>query len=63
MKKFISISDLMHCSGDKCPIKMTCLKYIKWLSSDDDDEQDNLILPDYHNGDCRNYEQREFYGQ
>ena len=62
MEKFLELSDLMHCTGDKCPLKMTCLKYLKWLSSDDNDE-DDIILPDYHEGNCQNYEQKEFYGQ
>ena len=62
MDNFVELSDLMTWPGDSCPIKMTCLKYLKWLSSEDNDE-DDTILPDYHEGNCHNYEQKEFYGQ
>ena len=47
------------CVGMNCPVKMTCIKHLRWLSSDDEDGDEMLGR---FGDECEKYEQREFYG-
>lgn len=54
-------SNYMTCPGDACPLRMTCQRHQAWLSRDDDEESE--MNPDYHEGECVFYEQKDyFYG-
>lgn len=46
------------CPGDACPLRWTCYRWQNWLNNEDDDAEE--MLPDYHNGGCRSYEQKTF---
>ena len=50
----------MPCSGENCPLHLTCAKFRAFVESDDDVSP---IIPNYHDGTCMHYEQIEFYGQ
>ena len=59
------IDNQLICSGDACPLRFTCLRWQNWLNNEDDDA--NEMSPDYH-PDCRgyfckDYTQKEYYGQ
>lgn len=46
------------CIGENCPVKMTCFKYLRWMSS----EEDEADFSGNFGEDCSQYEQREYYG-
>ena len=54
--------EMLLCTGGRCPIRLTCRRYVKWLSGDDDTE-DLEMEPAFNDGKCGNYIQIEFYGQ
>ena len=62
MGTFKPINSIMICSGENCPIRMTCLKHHKYMISDKPEDEETMTS-DFHNGECMHYEQREFYGQ
>ena len=57
----MSKTNYLLCPGDACPLRMTCNRHQAWLSRDDDEEPE--MNPDYHEGECAFYEQKDyFYG-
>ena len=48
------------CPGDACPLRHSCRKFQNWLNSEDDEDQE--MTPDYHEGECMFYEQKTYYG-
>lgn len=56
------MSNSLVCPGDACPLRLTCLRFHAWLDNEDDDNEME-ITPDYANGKCHYYLQKEFYGQ
>lgn len=53
-------TNYLICSGDACPLRMTCRRHQQWLNNEDDEADE--MEPDYHNGKCYAYEQEEYYG-
>lgn len=53
-------TNYLLCSGDACPLRMTCWRYQEWLNSEDDEAPE--MEPDYHDGECWAYDQKEFIG-
>ena len=54
------------CMGQDCPLKMTCWRYLSWMSRDDLDgglPPEWCIAPDYSEEEqsCVNYMQRNYY--
>lgn len=56
------MSNSLVCPGDACPLRFTCVRWHNWLDREDDDDWFEME-PDYHNGTCKSYIQKEFYGQ
>lgn len=55
--------DIDHCTGEGCPLKMSCYRYIDWMAKDDDDDPEVwMVEPAYGDGKCNNYYQRLYYG-
>ncbi len=48
------------CPGGACPLRMTCRRFQDWLNNEEDDP-DIEMEPDYHNGGCLLYVQKQFY--
>lgn len=48
------------CSGEACPLRMTCQRFQNWLNNEDDDADE--MEPDYHGNHCEKYVAKEFYG-
>ena len=53
-------TNYLLCSGDACPLRMTCERHQEWLNSEDGEAPE--MQPDYHDGECWAYDQKEFYG-
>lgn len=53
-------TNYLLCSGEACPLRMTCRRHQEWLSRDDDEEPE--MDPDYYEGKCVFYESKEYYG-
>lgn len=53
-------ANYLLCSGDACPLRFTCWRYQEWLNSEDDEAPE--MDPDYHDGECWAYDQKEFTG-
>lgn len=53
-------TNYLICSGEACPLRMTCQRFQNWLSNEDDDADE--MEPDYHDGHCWEYIAKEFYG-
>ena len=51
----------LACSGTGCRFKLVCDRYIKWMTSDDDDIA--ALIPLYDKGDCPNLIRSRFYGE
>ena len=51
-------TDFDTCTGERCQLKMTCRKYIRWMASDDDEEEPVGSFGE----DCKHYEMTEYYG-
>lgn len=49
---------IKYCTGDDCPLKYTCYKYIRALAEDNPGMDTEWI----HHCDGESYEQKEFYG-
>lgn len=54
----MSKTNFLICSGEACPLKLTCLRFSAWL--DNEEEEADEIIPDYV--DCKSYEQKQYYG-
>jgi len=53
-------TNYLICSGEACPLRMTCNRYQEWLNNEDDDVE---MIPDYHDGSCAFYVRKDyFYG-
>lgn len=59
------IDNQLICSGDARPLRFTCLRWQNWLNNEDDDAVE--MFPDYHPDcrgyTCKDYTQKEYYGQ
>ena len=53
-------TNYLICHGEACPLRMTCRRYQEWLNNEDDEA--NEMDPDYHDGKCYAYEQKQYYG-
>lgn len=53
-------TNYLLCSGEACPIRFTCLRFMTWL--DNEDENADEMEPAYHNEACDKYIAKEFYG-
>ncbi len=54
-------TNYLLCSGEACPLRMTCVLWQNWLDNEDDDSEE--MIPSYHDGKCSVYEQKNyFYG-
>ena len=47
-------TNYLLCSGEACPLRMSCNRHQKWLSRDDDEESE--MDPDYNEGECWGFE-------
>lgn len=54
-------TNYLLCRGDNCPLKMSCYRHFAWLHNEDDFEAPEME-PDYHEGECYAYDQKEYYG-
>lgn len=49
------------CSGEACPLRMSCNRHQEWLNNEDFEAPE--MTPDYHDGECYAFERKEyFYG-
>ena len=53
-------TNYLLCSGEACPLRMTCNRHQEWLSNDDDEAPE--MDPDYHEGECVFYVRKDYYG-
>ena len=53
-------TNYLLCSGEACRLRYTCWRYHWWQNSTDDEAPE--MDPDYQEGECTFYEQREYYG-
>lgn len=53
-------TNYLLCSGEACPLRMSCQRYQSWLNNDDDEAPE--MDPDYHEGECWGFELKESYG-
>lgn len=52
-------TNYLICSGEACPLRMTCERHQSWLNNEDNEAEE--MIPDYHNGACHAYERKEYY--
>jgi len=55
-------TNYLLCSGEACPLRMTCRRHQEWLNNEDDeaDEMEPAYRPKLDI--CAKYEQKTFYG-
>ena len=55
-------TNYLICSGEACPLRMTCRRYQEWLNNEDDEADEMEPAYNTRTGVCERYEQKEFYG-
>ena len=53
-------TNYLICSGEACPLRMTCRRHQEWLNNEDDEAEE--MSPAYHKDSCERYERKEYYG-
>ncbi len=53
-------TNYLLCSGEACPLRLTCRRFMAWLDNEDEDTDE--MEPAYHNDACDKYIAKEFYG-
>lgn len=54
-------TNYLICSGEACPLRMTCERHRAWLNNEDEDADE--MEPAYHDGKCAFYVRKDyFYG-
>lgn len=58
-----TIGNILVCSGEACPLRLSCCRFSAWLNSDDHEQEDEMAPSyDFKKGQCRAYKQKEYYG-
>lgn len=60
MEKKEMRTNYLLCPGEACPLRMSCQRHQDWLNNEDD--EDIELVPDYHDGKCKNLIPKGFYG-
>ena len=55
-------TNYLLCSGEACPLRMTCQRHQAWLNNEDDDADEMEPAYNSKTGGCERYDRREFYG-
>lgn len=55
-------TNYLICSGEACPLRMTCWRHQAWLNNEDDEADEMEPAYNSKTGACKRYEQKEFYG-
>lgn len=53
-------TNYLLCSGEACPLRMSCRRHQEWLNNDDFEAPE--MNPDYHEGECYAFEAKPQYG-
>lgn len=53
-------TNYLICSGEACPIRLTCRRFIAWLNNEDEDADE--MIPAFKDGECDSYLAEPFYG-
>lgn len=56
----MSKANYLICSGEECPIRLTCRRFIAWLDNEEEDSDE--MEPAFRNGTCERYLIKEYYG-
>ncbi len=55
-------TNYLICPGEACPLRMSCQRHQAWLNNEDEDAEEMVPAFNPKTGDCRLYDQIEFYG-
>lgn len=53
-------TNYLLCSGEACPLRMSCNRHQAWLDNEDFEAPE--MNPDYHEGECYAFEAKPQYG-
>ena len=55
-------TNYLICSGEACPLRMTCQRHQEWLNNEDEDADEMEPAYNSKTGACERYDIKEFYG-
>ena len=53
-------TNYLICPGEACPLRLTCIRFHRWL--DNDDENAEEMEPAFRDGVCDKFIMKEYYG-
>lgn len=56
------MTNYIICSGEACPLQMTCQRHQAWLNNEDEDADEMIPAYNPKTGVCERYDIKEFYG-
>ena len=52
-------TNYLLCSGEACPLRLTCQRFMAWLDNEDEDADE--MEPAFKDGSCKRHIIKEFY--
>lgn len=56
-------ANYLLCSGEACPIRLTCFRFMAWMNNEDEDAEEMDPAYSFKTDKCEKYEQKTFYGR